>query len=113
MLGIIVVPWHLVMIKECEEFLAVLVESFFKFQDRFITEWKFVNPSKELRDSNFVLSEMPDLQAPFIHSLYNGPQQIGEFLAQLLDLGIKWLLGKGVIQISDQVNQAFLLPAIN
>jgi hypothetical protein len=111
-LSSVIVPRNTVILNEGEQRLLVPLEPFPIPHNRVMHGGLLCDYfSVEAIDPRTVFAQMADLKAEPLNVFENRNQQITEGHDKALKFIVKRILPKVIIQVSDQMNKAFLLPA--
>ena len=109
MLCIVVVPWDVVEIQEREHRVTILLQAIDELARGFARAEPVGETLVKPIHGNPMLSEKTFLEAAPVHRLHHRLHQAGEIPDEPLEQLIIRLLQQFVVQISDEMNQAFLL----
>src|SRR5262245_41458522 len=113
MLGPVVVPGHAVVIEEGEQFRADFLEPLLVSQREFGREGASVNAREESLCLALVLVQVPPLQPVLVNRVDDPPEDDAELRGNRLELLVVRVLLEVVVHVAQQVEQAFLLGAVD
>src|SRR5205823_7204278 len=107
----IIVPWNAVLLQEAKQAVSIPEKPLLILLGDFSLVYSAINDMfvKSL-DRLLVLMQVPSLQIIFLNVAHDGNKQALKSTGKPFKLRVIRVLPEIVIQISDQVYQAFLLP---
>src|SRR5215469_4409703 len=109
---IIVIPGDVIEIQKSEHLVAVLVKAIDQFPRRFTRTESVGEALVESIDENLMFSQKTFLEAVLVHRLNHRLHQASEVPYELLELFVVRVLQQLVVQVTDDMNQTFLLWAL-
>jgi hypothetical protein len=109
---IVVIPGDVIEIQKSEHLVTVLLKAIDQFPRRFARTEPVGETLVESIDENPMFSQKTFLEAALIHRLNHRLHQASEVPHELLELFVVRVLQQLVVQVTDDMNQTFLLWAL-
>src|SRR5215813_9280180 len=109
MLGVIIVPWHIVVIQKGKEPPVILHKSLPERNGGIVGQRRPLKRVVEALDVASVLAKVAGFQAPPVDRLDDGPEQFSELACDGAKLFVERRLDGGIVDIAHQMNETLLL----